>query len=57
VQELIKEGYPGESDGFETAVNFFEMQERPDAICTSNSLSASGVLSASFPQWSGCRKK
>jgi LacI family fructose operon transcriptional repressor len=44
--DLIKFASPREEDGFDTTMNLLNMQERPDAILTSNSLLASGVLLA-----------
>lgn len=43
---LIKFAPPREEDGFNTAMRLLEMQDRPDAILTSNSLLAAGVLLA-----------
>ena len=44
--ELIKFTNPREEDGFNTTMKLFELQDRPDAILTSNSLLAEGVLLA-----------
>jgi LacI family fructose operon transcriptional repressor len=44
--ELIKFANPRENDGFNTAMKLLELEHRPDAILTSNSLLASGVLLA-----------
>jgi LacI family fructose operon transcriptional repressor len=44
--ELIKYASPREEDGFNTTMKLLEMQDRPDAILTSNSLLAAGVLLA-----------
>ncbi|MGB3210262.1 MAG: LacI family DNA-binding transcriptional regulator [Desulforhopalus sp.] len=44
--ELIKYANPREEDGFTTTMKLLEMQDRPDAILTSNSLLAAGVLLA-----------
>ncbi len=44
--ELIKYTNPREEDGFTTTMKLFEMVDKPDAILTSNSLLASGVLLA-----------
>lgn len=46
VQELIKYTDPREDDGFATAMKLLQLQLRPDAIFTSNSLLAAGVLRA-----------
>lgn len=43
---MIKYTDPREEDGFKTAMQLFEMEDRPDAIFTSNSLLASGILPA-----------
>lgn len=44
--DLIKFANPREEDGFNTTMKLLEMQDRPDAILTSNSLLAAGVLLA-----------
>jgi LacI family transcriptional regulator, fructose operon transcriptional repressor len=44
--ELIKYASPREEDGFNTTMKLLEMEDRPDAILTSNSLLAAGVLLA-----------
>ncbi|WP_240910211.1 substrate-binding domain-containing protein [Desulfopila sp. IMCC35008] len=44
--DLIKYADPKEDDGFKTAMKLFGLRDRPDAIFTSNSLLASGVLRA-----------
>lgn len=44
--ELLKFADPREDDGFNTAMKLFKLKDRPDAIFTSNSLLASGVLRA-----------
>ncbi|TKB24698.1 LacI family transcriptional regulator [Desulfopila sp. IMCC35006] len=44
--ELIKYANPREEDGFNTTLKLLEMPDRPDAILTSNSLLAAGVLLA-----------
>jgi LacI family fructose operon transcriptional repressor len=44
--DLIKYVNPREDDGFTAAMKMLQMQERPDAFFTSNSLLASGVLLA-----------
>lgn len=44
--ELIKYANPREEDGFNTTMKLLQMQNRPDAILTSNSLLAAGVLLA-----------
>ena len=44
--DLIKYSDPRENDGFKTAMKLFQRSERPDAIFTSNSLLASGILRA-----------
>lgn len=46
VQELIRYTDPREDEGFATAMKLLELPGRPDAIFTSNSLLASGVLRA-----------
>ncbi len=46
VSELIKFVSPREEDGFNTTQKLLEMEDRPDAILTSNSLLAAGVLLA-----------
>ena len=46
IPELIKYSDPREDEGFATAMNLFQLKERPDAIFTSNSLLASGVVRA-----------
>ena len=46
IHDLIKYTDPKEEDGFKTAIKLFEMENRPDAIFTSNSLLASGILRA-----------
>jgi len=46
IPELIKFSDPREDDGFATAMKLLQLPERPDAIFTSNSLLASGVLRA-----------
>jgi LacI family transcriptional regulator, fructose operon transcriptional repressor len=46
IHDLIKCTDPTEEDGFKTAMKLFEMKNRPDAIFTSNSLLASGILRA-----------
>lgn len=46
IHDLIKYTDPREEDGFNTAIKLFEMDNRPDAIFTSNSLLASGILRA-----------
>ena len=44
--DLIKYTNPREEDGFNTALKLLDMEKRPDAIFTSNSLLAAGVLLA-----------
>ncbi|MFW2367590.1 MAG: LacI family DNA-binding transcriptional regulator [Desulforhopalus sp.] len=44
--DLIKYSNPREDDGFNTAIKLLQMEDRPDAILTSNSLLAAGVLMA-----------
>jgi len=44
--ELIKYTNPREENGFSTASNLLDMEERPQAILTSNSMLAAGVLLA-----------
>ena len=44
--DLIKYAKPRVDDGFSTAMKLLRMKERPDAILTSNSLLAAGVLLA-----------
>lgn len=46
VHDLIKYSDPREADGFKTAMKLLQRSDRPDAIFTSNSLLASGILSA-----------
>lgn len=46
IQDLIKFTDPREEDGFKTAIKLFESDTRPDAIFSSNSLLASGILRA-----------
>ncbi|WP_136808209.1 LacI family DNA-binding transcriptional regulator [Desulfosediminicola flagellatus] len=46
IPDLIKYTNAREEDGFNTAMKMFQTQERPDAIFTSNSLLAAGVLLA-----------
>lgn len=46
IHDLIRYTNPKEEDGFQTAIKLFEMENRPDAIFTSNSLLASGTLRA-----------
>ena len=46
IHDLIKYTDPKEEDGFKTAIKLFELDNRPDAIFTSNSLLASGILRA-----------
>lgn len=45
-QDLIKYSDPKEDDGFKTAMKLLQRTARPDAIFTSNSLLASGILRA-----------
>lgn len=44
--DLIKFANPREEDGFNTAMKLLEIKNRPDALLTSNSLLAAGVLLA-----------
>lgn len=44
--DLVKYTNPREEDGFNTAMKLLEMKNHPDAILTSNSLLAAGVLLA-----------
>lgn len=44
--DLIKYANPKEESGYETAAKLLELEQRPDAIITSNSLLAAGILSA-----------
>ncbi len=44
--ELIKFANPKEEDGFAATLKLLRLEERPDAIFTSNSLLAAGVLQA-----------
>lgn len=46
IQELIRFTDPREDEGFMTAMKLLQLPERPEAIFTSNSLLASGVLRA-----------
>lgn len=46
IHELVTYANPKEDGGFEAALKFLEMEARPDAIVTSNSLLAAGILSA-----------
>lgn len=46
VNDLVKFSDPREDDGFKTAMQLLEKKDRPDAIFTSNSLLASGILRA-----------
>lgn len=46
IHELIKFSDPKEDDGFKTAMKLFQLKDRPDAIFTSNSLLAAGILRA-----------
>jgi LacI family fructose operon transcriptional repressor len=46
VQELMRYTDPREDEGFATAIKLLQLDNRPDAIFTSNSLLASGVLRA-----------
>jgi LacI family transcriptional regulator, fructose operon transcriptional repressor len=46
INDLIKYSKPREVDGFNTAMKMLQIKARPDAIFTSNSLLASGVLLA-----------
>jgi LacI family transcriptional regulator, fructose operon transcriptional repressor len=46
VAELIKYVNPREGDGFTATMKLLEMPDKPDAILTSNSLLASGVMLA-----------
>lgn len=46
IHELIKYSDPKEDDGYKTAMKLLQLKDRPDAIFTSNSLLASGVLRA-----------
>ena len=46
VADLIKYTNPREEDGFKVTTNLLELSDRPDAILTSNSLLATGVLLA-----------
>ncbi|BHH82446.1 LacI family DNA-binding transcriptional regulator [Desulforhopalus sp. 52FAK] len=46
VQDLIKYSSPREDDGYNIALKLLKRTDRPDAIFTSNSLLASGILSA-----------
>lgn len=46
MNDLLKYVHPREDDGFTAAMKMLQMQEQPDAIFTSNSLLASGVLLA-----------
>ena len=45
-QELIKYAKPREEDGYNTAMKLLQLPNRPDAIFTSSSLLAAGVLLA-----------
>ena len=44
--DLIKYTNPREEDGFNTALKLLQLENRPEAIVTSNSLLAAGVLMA-----------
>lgn len=46
VKELIQFVGAREEEGFETAMRLFQLKQRPDAIFTSNSLLASGIVRA-----------
>lgn len=46
VNDLVKFANPREEDGFDTAMKLLQIPEPPDAIITSNSLLAAGVLRA-----------
>lgn len=46
VTDLIKYTNPREDDGFKTAMKMLQLDDRPEAILTSNSLLAAGVLMA-----------
>ena len=46
LKDLIKFTYAREEDGFKVAMKLLKMRDRPDAILTSNSLLAAGILLA-----------
>jgi len=46
IADLIKYTNPREDDGFKTAMKLLQMEDRPEAILTSNSMLAAGVLMA-----------
>lgn len=46
IYDLIKYSDPREDDGFMTAMKLFQRSDRPEAIFTSNSLLASGIIRA-----------